>query len=300
MDHALVRYLEAKRSVDDRSLSRRVRAALFDALPDEPRIVEAGAGTGSTVPRLVEAGVAGDYRGIDAAERLVAFARAVRPRELRRRGYDAVGTDRGGRVRVSGGPDGPAPDRALEFAFEVGDALTAVGEGPPADLLVAQQFMDLVPMERALDAFLDALAPGGLAYFPLTFDGTTIFQPDHPADGAVERAYHADIDAAPDRDSHAGRHLLDALRRRPGDLLAVGSSDAVVRPRTDGADEGARTSYPADEAYFLERILGFVDDTVTADEVPERDDWLATRRSQLTAGELSYVGHRYDLLYRAP
>ena len=29
-------------------------------------------------------------------------------------------------------------------------------------------------------------------------------------------------------------------------------------------------------------------------------DWLAARREHLAAGELTYVAHQYDLLYRAP
>ena len=56
---------------------------------------------------------------------------------------------------------------------------------------------------------------------------------------------------------------------------------------------------PADERYFLARILDFVADAVegTGDEA---DAWLRTRRQQLDAGELSYVAHGYDVLYRVP
>jgi hypothetical protein len=44
--------------------------------------------------------------------------------------------------------------------------------------------------------------------------------------------------------------------------------------------------------------LGFVADAI--EEVPGGDDWLATRRAQLAAGELTFVAHGYDLLWRAP
>jgi hypothetical protein len=125
-------------------------------------------------------------------------------------------------------------------------------------------------------------------YAPITFDGETAFQPDHPADDAVVAAYHDAIDAEPGRDSRAGRHLLDRCRVRDGDLLAVGASDWVVYP-----------PYPADERGFLATILEFVAAAIEG-RVDGAADWLRTRRRQLDAGELSYVAHGYDVLYRVP
>jgi len=279
-DHARIEYLNAKRSVDERAFARPVRDRLLAALPDDPTVFEAGAGTGVTVPRLLDWGVqAGRYRGVERADALVEHARTARAAELDAAGYDPVETDRGFRVGE------------LSVAFEAGDALAAV-EGADPDLLVAQAFMDVVALEPAIDAFERALSPGGLAYLPITFDGGTIFQPSHPADDAVERAYHRAIDDREGRDSRAGRHLLDLLGRADGDLLAVGASDWVVRPRGG--------SYPAEEAHFLGCILDFVADALADAGVAEFDDWLATRREQLAAAELSYVAHQYDLLYRAP
>jgi len=182
--------------------------------------------------------------------------------------------------------------RSLSATFETGDALAALTAASGVDCVVAQAFADLVPVQRLLDAVESALTPGGLAYLPITFDGGTILQPDHPADRAVERAYHAAIDAEPGRDSRAGRHLLDACRRRDGDLLAAGASDWILRPTDDG--------YPADEAFFLDAILSFVAEALADADVEGGDDWLATRREQLAAGDLTYVAHQYDLLYRAP
>lgn len=272
MDHADERYLAAKRTVDDRALDRRVRDRLLDELPGAPRVLEAGCGTGVTVPRLVDWGVtAGAYRGVDRNPAVVAAARESRAAEL-----DADPIDGGFRVGD------------LTARFEAGDALDAFGD-ERADLVVAQAFLDLVPVEAALDAFAAALGPGGLVYAPITFDGETIFQPEHPADDAVVAAYHAAIDDAPGRDARAGRHLLDHCRARDGALLAAGASDWVVHPRGDG--------YPADERHFLDTILSFVEDAV-AGTVPDADAWLRTRRRQLAAGTLTYVAHGYDVLYR--
>jgi hypothetical protein len=298
VDHALVRYLEAKRTVDDRSFSRRVREILTELLPPEPQIIDIGAGTGATVPRLLDLGIGGSYRGIDSSEQLTAYAHAVRSRELRFRDFEVTtapeykftvsnisGTDTDTDTNTTSDAES-----SLDVVFETDDALAAASDADDIDLLMAQQFMDLVPIERALGVFLDALRPGGLAYFPLTFDGTTVFQPDHPADDAVETAYHDAIDAVPDRDSHAGRHLLDILRNRPGAVRAVDAADAVVYPQEN--------RYTGDEQYYLQQLLTFVEETVTSDAVPEIDDWLASRRQQISDGVLSYVGHRYDILYQ--
>ena len=279
-EHARVRYLEAKRSVDEESRSRRAADRFVAALPAAPRVIEAGAGTGSLVPWLVDRGVtAGSYRGVEASAAVVAHARHARAAELRYRGRAVT--------------DGQASSRVgdLEFRFEVGDALAELPDDD-ADAVVAQQFMDLVSIPEAVEAFTDALVPGGVAYFPLTFDGTSVFGPAHEADRAVERAYHEAIDETAGRSSRAGRRLATHLRRAPGELVAMDASDGIVRPHGEG--------YRADERYFLECILGFVESSVTPETVPAIDDWLQTRRQQLARGDLIYVGHRYDLLYRTP
>lgn len=291
MDHALPRYLESKRSVDERALAPRVRDRFLRALPPEPTIVEAACGTGVTVPRLLSWGVdAGRYRGIDADDRIIPFARWIRPRELRRAGHDVSGDPAGRTADPGADPDFVADDLAVSFA--VGDALDALAATEDADAVIAQAFADLLPLSELMSAVESALRPGGVAYLPITFDGGTVFQPDHPADDAIEAAYHAAIDDRPGRDARAGRHLLDRLRRRDGDLLAAGSSDWIIRPRGG--------TYPADERFFLDRLLEFVEGAAGDRDVEGFDDWVATRRDQLVAGELTYVAHQYDLLYRTP
>ncbi|WP_136686538.1 class I SAM-dependent methyltransferase [Halorhabdus amylolytica] len=281
MNHTETRYLEAKRSLDDRSRSPRVRERLLSALPSEPRILDVGCGTGTMVPGLLEWGIdTGTYRGVDGDAGVIDFARDVRPAELRRAGHGVTVCDRGFSVED------------LSVTYETGDALGTLERAEDVDLIVAQAFADLVSISELLAGVESALAPGGLAYLPITFDGGTIFQPDHPVDEEVEAAYHAAIDAEPGRDVHAGRHLADASRRADGDLLAMAASDWVLRPR-DGI-------YPADEAYFLDAILGFVQTALSDGTVAEGDDWLAARRQQLADGRLTYIAHQYDLLYRGP
>jgi hypothetical protein len=288
-DHARPRYLTAKRSVDDRARNRRVRERLRQALPESPTVVEAGCGVGLAVPSLFEWGVAPrSYHGVDTDGGIVSFARALVPRELRRRGHDVVETPEGCRVASPTAGESNGTD----VVFEQGDALSrlpAVAPDGGADLLVAQSFFDLVPTDAGLDAAARALSPDGVAYAPLTFDGATRFTPAHPADAAVLAAFHDDIDtgAGPVR---AATALVDGVRRRGGRVLAVGASDWAVTPVTG--------TYPADERSFLACILGFVSDAVGGQEVDGFEDWVATRRRQLRSGDLGYVARNYDVLWR--
>jgi len=279
-EHARRRYLTAKRSVDERARDRRVRDRLLAALPEAPRVAEAGSGAGLTLAELYEWGVRpSSYLGVDEDAGIVAFARHVVPRVLRRRGVDAVATSDGCRV-------GDA-----DLAFAAGDALRALPAGDSAgevDLLLAQSFLDLVPLESVLDVAEAVVSPDGLVYAPLTFDGDTVFEPAHPADDRVLTAFHDAIDATSGRDSRAARHVRQHLHDRDADVAAVGSSDWIVRP-VDGA-------YRADERFFLECILSFVADAVT--DVDGAAEWLSTRRTQLARGELTYVARNHDLLFR--
>jgi SAM-dependent methyltransferase len=309
-------YLAAKRSVDDRALDRRTLERLRTALAapaDRPlRVLEAGAGVGTMVERLLEWDTLppGDveYVAVDIDPDSVAAARE------RLAGW---AEDRG--LAVERGGDPPAwapvtaaplslvgPDRTVTVVPATGDAAEVAGAAEGADLVVGMALLDV--LERAaLPAMLSAAAPGGLAYFPITFDGGTRFVPDHPLDGAVERAYHAHMDAKDDARSRAGEAALATLERLDATtVLAVGGSDWVVRPGPDG--------YPGEEAAFLHHILDTVEGAVaetlagdergwatTADPALDRDalaDWADRRRRQVDDGALTYLTHQLDLLAR--
>jgi len=277
MEHADVRYLESKRSVDQRARSRLVRDHLLAELADSPAVLDLGAGTGAALRALLDWGVHdGTYVGIDRAEGLIEWCSDRLPAAFES-AYAVEPTERGFRVE------------SLDARFAVGDVLDPPDD--PVDLVVAQALLDLVPIPAAMEAIDEVLQPGGVAYLPITFDGVSVFQPGHPDDGAVVDAYHAAIDGEPGRSSRAGRELIEHLHGRPGELLAVAASDWIVRPR--------QGEYPAEEAHFLASVLGFVERTL-ADRDVDATGWLAERRRQLDAGELTYLAHNYDLLYRAP
>ncbi|WP_254545093.1 class I SAM-dependent methyltransferase [Halomarina pelagica] len=297
------RYLRAKRTVDDRAIDRRV----FDRLREELagreslRVLDVGAGLGASLRRFLARDALPDrveYVLVDRDGATLAAARETLPARAGELGYEASKDE---------SPDGGVllsrDDERVRVEFVRGDALAVASDREREyDLLVGQAFLDLVD-PAALSDLLSCLRAGGLWYFPITYDGGTRFAPAHPLDDAVERAYHAHMDAQPKAGSAAGRAVFGALPDRAAVLAAAGS-DWVVYPRDRG--------YPDDEAYFLRYVLDTVagavgeratdpnatDGGAAALDPDALDDWLATRRGQVEAGELTYVAHQLDLLGR--
>ncbi|WP_135852044.1 methyltransferase domain-containing protein [Halorussus salinus] len=299
------RYLSAKRSVDDRALDRRVEARLAEELRDREgtlRVVEVGAGIGSTVTRLLDRPWFPDrveYTALDIEESNVAAARerlpawaaprgfAVRRADASRRASRAGGADADGRFVLSRG------QRRAEVRFRTADAFDYLAATDREfDLVVAHAFVDLVDLAEALAAFRRALAPDGLAYCPITFDGATSFEPvpDPEFEERLLDSFHRHLDDG--GDSRAGRHLL-AEASATGDLLAAAGSDWVVHPE-DG-------TYPADEAYFLDCIVEMVAGAVRKEgnlDAERVAAWADRRREQIADAELVYCAHQLDLLVR--
>jgi hypothetical protein len=288
------RYLRAKRTVDDRALDRRVveqlreQVAARAADTDGPLwILEVGAGIGTMVTRLVEWDLLPTgtihYTAVDLdTENVDAL-----PGYLREWAADTEVTVTADPLTVEAG------GRRIVVDPVEADAMAYAGQTAGCDLLIGAALLDIVDRD-GLPTLLSALAPGGLYYFPITFDGATRFRPDHPADRAVESHYHAHMDAKPGGDSRAGGDVFERLQRANGvTLSAVAGSDWVVRP-VDGA-------YPADEAYFLRHILDTIEGAVGAVAGGDFDvlnSWLARRREQVATAELVYCTHQLDFLGR--
>ena len=290
--YAYTRYLAAKKSVDDRALNRQVLDDLRRLLPaGAPRVLEVGSGLGTMVARLLDREVldAGQYTLLDVDGRLLRDSRDWLAAWAADRGVPCQPLADGlrlGNLRV----------RLVEA--ELGDFL-ARGAGEPVDLLIASAFLDLVDVPAVLPDLLRLLAPGGAWWFPVNFDGETVFQPDDPRDDEVLGAYHRTMDervryGRPAGDSRSGRHLFGSLRAAGAPVVSAGSSDWVVHAGPDGR-------YPGDEACFVEHILGTVEHAFAdGAEPPGLAEWLAVRRRQLAAGELVYIAHQLDLAGRAP
>jgi SAM-dependent methyltransferase len=280
---SFARYLEAKRTVDDRALNVRVWDRLTSELTmletDGPlRVLEIGGGVGTMVERLRYSGMLGrcDYTFLDSDPEMIDAAQ----------------------IRLSSSPE-------LQIEFIIEDAFTYLrneGEGRSWDLIVANAVLDLTDLSVSVPTLLQALTPDGLLYSSINYDGMTTFIPvlDANLDAEIERLYNASMhsprpDGTIPSGSRTGRELIPALRAAGAVLLEAGASDWVVF-----ADENG---YHADEGYFLKHILGFVEETLNRH--PELDqqafsNWLRTRQRQVLTAELVYIAHQIDVLARRP
>jgi SAM-dependent methyltransferase len=295
MTFDFARYLAAKATVDDRALNRQVLAELGRLMPaGAPRVLEVGAGLGTMVARLMDwdAIVAGEYILLDADRQLL---------DGSRRWLRDWAAARG--LRCDPLPDGLRVGdlRVRLLHAELGSYLEAA-HGAPADVLIANAVLDLVDVPAVLPGLMRLLVPGGVYWFTVNYDGESIFEPGHPHDDQIMRAYHRDMDerfryGRSAGESRTGRHLFHWLRAAGAPALAAGSSDWVVHAGPDG-------TYPGDEAYFLRSILNTIRNALRNREerVEPADlaDWLAERGRQLAAGELVYIAHQLDFVGRSP
>jgi SAM-dependent methyltransferase len=299
MDTAFARYLLAKQTVDDRALNRGVFEALKAGVSGRPlSVVEVGGGIGTMLARLVRWGALGqaDYTIVDQLPECIAYAREWLPSWAEGIG---LGVERGATLEAGDEPRlrlrGEGQD--LKVRLVRADVFEHVDSGPPpADLLIAHAFLDLLDMPEGLHRLLHLVRPGGLAWLTINFDGVSTLEPtlDATLDAEIERVYHLTMDTRrTGGDSRSGRHLFGHLGAAGAEILAAGPSDWVVF--------GRQGRYPAEEASFLQTILGFYEEVLTGR--PELEPgalarWLAQRRAQIDAGELVYIAHQMDFLVR--
>lgn len=276
-----IRYLAAKKTVDDRALNRNVWEALCLALPPQSptrplRVIEIGAGIGTMIERLVERKVLthAEYTALDMD------ATNIAELEWRCAALPGVGVE--------------------SHVSDVFDFCAKVRGQRRWDLLIAHAVLDLLDVPRALPQLFALLEHGGLFYFTINFDGATIFEPviDPAFDALIERAYHRTMDERVTNevragDSRTGRHLFRWLRECGVEIIEAGSSDWVVFAGAHG--------YPHDEAYFLHFIIETVRAALENFEELDQQrlcDWIARRHRQIEEGKLVYIAHQLDVVGR--
>jgi SAM-dependent methyltransferase len=303
--YSFLRYLAAKRSVDERALNRPVWEALGRSLPPASvaaplRALEIGAGTGAMFERMLSRSILheAEYTAVDLDAESIACARQQVPVWAVQQGYQ---------VEI-------CPDGSLSFsrpgqrvrlrlaAQDVFDFMAGNRGRPGWDLLVAHAFLDLIDIPASLPQLFRLCKPGGLFYFTINFDGLTLFEPaiDPAFDELVQTLYHRTMDerrvkGKPSGDSRAGRHLFHYLRKAGAEVIAAGASDWVVIPGTQG--------YPQDEAYFLHFIVHTVHQALAGHpelEARRFEGWLAERHAQIERHELVYIAHQLDYAGRVP
>lgn len=293
MEYSFPRYLLSKVTVDDRALNQHVYESLTAALPARPiRIVEAGAGIGTMLIRLLQRDLLGqaEYIAVDEMDENIQYVSDWIPHQAETIGLEV---------------DNSVPDqlhlfdgkRDIRLTLQRASIFDWIDSNPQkSDLLIAHALLDLFQMPGALTKLFSLLKPGGLAWLTINFDGVTAFEPtiDPAIDAKIETLYHRTMDTRrTGGDSHTGRHLFSHLRTVGAKILAAGASDWVVHP--------VEGRYPADEAYFLHFILHFFEGALRGNpdlDPPAFDNWLKERRTQIERGELVYIAHQLDFLAR--
>ena len=303
LDYDFVRYLDAKKKIDDRALNRRVWDKLSAQLPTTNsriplQVLELGAGIGTMVERFVDWGLltCADYTAVDVeADYIREACHRLNHKKL---------------IKVSDLNPGSLNQSAnytvnsqVAVTFECADIYRffekACGK-KKWDLGVAHAFMDLVNIAEVVPRFCQLIKPKGLLYLTLNYDGETILLPtvDQEFDQLINQLYNQSMDERIVNgkrvgDSRTGRHLLYHLIKANAKLLAAGSSDWIVFSGPRG--------YTQDETYFLQFIVHTIYTELKGHASLNQKQlvsWVKRRRDQIEKGELIFIAKQMDVLAR--
>ncbi len=281
-------WLDLREPFDARARNAELAFALSDALPDRPRIMDLGAGTGALLRWLGHfIGRAQAWTLVDADGALLARAFETIRERAEAVGWAVTAPDR--RTLLVHAPGG---------AWRVEGLVADLREAPDNlpldkfDAVVNTALCDLVSEDWVAD-MADAIAEHGLPFYAaLNVTGRERFAPPHRADAIVARGFARDQA----RDKGFGGIALGAKAPAViagafaghGYRIARGASPWVVK-RQEGAMAAALAEGHALAAAAWERR-----------GEAAIDGWLADRRRQAMAGRLTaLVGHT-DILALPP
>jgi SAM-dependent methyltransferase len=298
-------FLEAKAPIDAAGLDPGLSARFRRSLEAERtrRLLDVGTGTGAALRRFLAFALAGDLElvGLDSDAQSLGLARRCTGEQLRAQGF---------RLRERAQEEGwlleaDSAVRRVRVRLVRGDLLAPgtaalLGEGS-FGCLTAHAVLDLLPLARALRAMRALLAPGGLLYATLNYDGFTVLRPedlDPDFEQALLAAYNASmesrrVDGEPTGGAFCGRRLAAELQRGGFRVLGEGRSDWDVRPAPD--------RHSPEAAVFLEALLGMVAGEglrAAGLDAGRLEAWWRRRNADLQAGRLGLAARNLDFLAR--
>jgi 2-polyprenyl-3-methyl-5-hydroxy-6-metoxy-1,4-benzoquinol methylase len=298
-----IRYLTAKKNVDDRALNRHVWQALTANLPSSSsknwiEVIDIGAGTGTMFERMMSWRFSTrlHYTMVEKVPEYLAAFKSKSHHSSSFISYALEWRSKTSADIISSEIIGTV-DMCCTDLFDVIFNQKYFGQ---FDIIIAHAVMDLVNVNTVLDGFEKLVKPGGLLYLTLNYDGLTFFLPpfDPDFEHYLFQRYHLSMDqriiaGRRSGSSQSGRELLTTLSRRQLPILAAGSSDWFICPSTQG--------YLDDDTYFLEEILQTIHNQLKCDnhiDPCRLSAWMTHRQNQLKAAELIFMARNIDILVK--
>lgn len=276
MQHSIdyIRYLEAKRSVDDRALNKEVLndfKRLLRNVANEytVRILEIGAGTGAMLRRFLATEFFQhqrrvEYTMVDHKADVLIYARHMLTGEkLSESMQKSTGdtTD----LHLASTDDMQIPSVAvqdMDVHFRTDDALAYLrGNEKKFDAVVAAAFLDHVGLDETIPLIRNSLLPESpirAFYFPINFSGVTRFKPD--VNQAIIDAFHSSMGRMNAggiviQNADTGLHIERTVKYHEALDVTFGSSNWFVDCNANAEGGGG------DEAYFVRGIIAFISGT---------------------------------------
>ena len=304
IEFSFERYLRSKVSVDARSFNQGVWDRFVEQINQSKhthlQVLEVGGGIGTMAIKFVDQfkTKGGRYLIIEqdpllaevASANLLAWA-------------DEFQSDSEGQLADSAKFQARKNDWTIQFIhMDIERWLDNQAEETFLNVIIGHAILDLLDSPKFLKAVSPFLTPDATLYFPINYDGLSIFEPQIQAslDKEIWRYYNQSmderlIDGKISGDSQTGRHLFRDLEDADLKVLAAGSSDWLVFP-TDN-------TYIEDESYFLLHIIKTIEDELGDHSLLDKKkfrNWIALRKEQVMSGKLIYIAHQIDVLAGLP
>jgi SAM-dependent methyltransferase len=300
-----IRYLDAKKRIDDRALNRyvwqKLRQRLPAATPRQPlRVIELGGGIGTMLQRALDWGLA-DHLHYTLVEINPDFVAAFQARSSQTDWCPGLSLawQNPATARWAAGRSSGAVRVVCSDLFEI---IEDPGQHGQWDLILAHAVMDLVDAAQVLEGMARMARPGGLIYLSLNYDGWSAVLPegDPTFENQIWHRYHQSMDNRRRKGrsagaSQTGRRLLTRLPDQGLPILAAGSSDWIVHPQAG--------RYLADEVFFLETIIQTIVNQLRSEaglDAGRLADWADRRRAQVQCAQLIYMARNMDILAYRP
>lgn len=266
-----VAYLDIKKAIDDRSLNADVWQSMLKWTREKCQqdssihILEIGAGIGTMIERLLErlspASVL--YQAVEPEPAFASAARSRLQHWAQNRGL--VFSEIDPLNWVLAGND--CEYRINWICAEAGNLDNFVAPRS-CDLLIAHAVVDLLPVPELLPRLMEKLNVDGAYYFSLNYAGETNFDPEHPSDQLLMRAYNRDMDK---------RHQQGSWQASlTGKNLGSWLHDQGHRTITEGPSDWQLESGDGD---FIENILDTINKALREEKA--LSSWYQERCHQL-------------------